>query len=392
MNEPIKADVVIIGAGLVGASLALGLKDARLSVVLIEAKPPAAVPDDNSWDSRVYAISPGSEKFLRDLGVWERLDLNRCAALDAMQVLGDDGEAEIDFTAQDANRLSLGHIVESRQLQTSLWQALQRQAHVRLLCPASSEALRFSADHAALQLCDGSTIVASLIVGADGADSWVRQQAGIESDGKPYFHSGVVANFSIEKHHGNIARQWFEGQSVLAWLPLPGNRISMVWSLAQESARELIQLDEAELCEKVAAAGHHTLGALQLITAPASFPLRLLRVKQLVKPNLALVGDAAHAVHPLAGQGVNLGFQDARALAQALSARAAHESCGDFNLLRRYERARKEDILAMQWTTDSLQQLFALQNPIAKTMRNKGLALTNSQGWLKRQLIRHAVR
>ncbi|MGB9149348.1 MAG: FAD-dependent monooxygenase, partial [Burkholderiales bacterium] len=205
MNEPIKADVVIVGAGLVGASLALGLKDARLSVVLIEAKLPPAVQEDDSWDSRVYAISPGSEKFLRDLGVWEQLDSNRCAPLDAMQVLGDDREAEIDFTSQDANRPSLGHIVENRQLQNGLWRLLQRQAHVRLMCPANFEALRFSADHAALELSGGSTIAASLIVGADGADSWVRQQAGIESTGKPYFHSGVVANFSAEKHHGNIA-------------------------------------------------------------------------------------------------------------------------------------------------------------------------------------------
>ncbi len=392
MSEPIKADVIIVGAGLVGASLALALKDARVSVALIEAKPPAPIPQDNSWDNRVYAINPGSEKFLRELNVWHMLDAARCAPIEAMQVWGDDGTAEINFTSADANQSSLGHIVENRQLQNVLWQALQQQAHVSLMCPAHCEALQFSDNKVTLNLTDGAEIHASLIVGADGADSWVREQTPIESAGKSYFQLGVVANFSCEKHHGNIARQWFDGQSVLAWLPLPGNRISMVWSLQDEQSRALMQLDSAALCEKVGQAGHNALGMLELIAPPAAFPLRLLQVKQLTKPNVALVGDAAHALHPLAGQGVNLGFQDVQALAQTLAARAAHESCGDYPLLRRYERARKEDILAMQWTTDGLQQLFALRNPMAKSLRNKGLALTNRQGWLKRQLIRHAVR
>jgi 2-polyprenylphenol 6-hydroxylase len=392
MSETIKADVIIVGAGLVGASLALALKDARVSVVLIEAKPPAPIPQDESWDNRVYAINPGSEHFLRELGVWQKLDANRCAPIEAMQVWGDDGAAEIDFTSQDANQASLGHIVENRHLQTVLWQSLHEQAHVRVISPAHCESLQLSNNNATLKLAGGMEIQTALMVGADGADSWVREQAGIESAGKSYFQSGVVVNFSCEKNHDHIARQWFDGSSVLAWLPLPEKRISVVWSLPDNLAHELMQLDPQALSEKVMQAGHHALGKLELITSPASFPLRLLQVKQQAKPNVALVGDAAHAVHPLAGQGVNLGFQDARALALVLAARAAHEACGDYHLLRRFERARKEDILAMQWTTDGLQQLFSLQNSLAKSIRNKGLALTNRQGWLKRQLIRHAVR
>ncbi|MEY4730660.1 MAG: hypothetical protein RL020_1818 [Pseudomonadota bacterium] len=392
MSELIKTDVIIVGAGLVGASLALALKEARVSVVLIETKPPAPAPQDDSWDNRVYAINPGSEHFLRELGVWQMLDESRCAPIEAMEVWGDDSEAEIDFTAQDANQTSLGHIVENRQLQNVLWHTLQHQSHVRVISPAQCVSLVLSDNQSKLILADGTEIHASLIVGADGADSWVREQAGMESSGKSYNQSGVVANFFCESPHGNIARQWFDGSSVLAWLPMQGNHISMVWSLPLQQAHELMQCDETTLCEKVAEAGHHGLGKLELITPPASFPLRLLQVKQQVKPNVALVGDAAHAVHPLAGQGVNLGFQDVRVLAQVLQGRAEHQSCGDYHLLRRFERARKEDILAMQWTTDGLQQLFSLQNGLAKTIRNKGLALTNRQGWLKRQLIRHAVR
>ncbi len=392
MSDIIKADVVIVGAGLVGASLALALKDARLSVVLIEAKPPASVAQDESWDNRVYAINPGSEKFLRELSVWQRLDATRCAPIEAMQVWGDDGAAEIDFTAHDAQQTSLGHIVENRHLQNVLWQSLQQASHVRVISPAQCATLELSDQLNQLTLVDGTQIHASLVVGADGADSWVREQAGIQSSGKAYKQMGVVANFTCEKHHGHIARQWFDGASVLAWLPLPGNRLSMVWSLMDAEAQDVLQLSHAALCEKVAAAGHHALGTLDVITPPAAFPLRLLQVEQQVKPHVALVGDAAHAVHPLAGQGVNLGFQDACGLAQVIASRATHESCGDYHLLRRFERSRKEDILAMQWTTDGLQQLFSLQNGLAKTIRNKGLALTNRQGWLKRQLIQHAVR
>jgi ubiquinone biosynthesis UbiH/UbiF/VisC/COQ6 family hydroxylase len=277
-------------------------------------------------------------------------------------------------------------------LQQALSAQLNLQTQVKCICPAACELLTFENSKAFLTLVDGAEISAPLIVGADGVHSWVREQAGMEVTGKSYHQSGVVANFSTEKPHGHIARQWFLPDSILAWLPLPGNRVSMVWSLNDDAAKQLLALDAETLATKVAEAGKHVLGELKLITPAAAFSLSLSKAKTLVKPHVALVGDAAHAVHPLAGQGVNLGFQDARVLAEILAARAKHESCGDYALLRRYERARKEDIMAMQWTTDGLQQLFAASSPMVKRLRNMGLAAVNRQSWLKRQLIRHAMR
>jgi 2-polyprenylphenol 6-hydroxylase len=387
----INTNVIIIGGGLVGASLALALARTDISVVLIEAKSPAPIPADDSWDNRVYAINAGATLFLQQLDVWPLLDQQRIAPIEAMQVWGDDG-AEIHFNAHDTHAASLGCIVEGRALQQALLAQLPMQPQVQLICPAACESLTFENGKALLTLVDGRTVAAPLIVGADGVHSWVREQAGMEVSGKSYHQSGVVANFSTEKSHGHVARQWFLPEGVLAWLPLPGNRLSMVWSLNNNAANELLALDTEALTIKVTEAGKHTLGGLKLITPAAAFPLSLSKAKTLVKPHVALVGDAAHAVHPLAGQGVNLGFQDARVLAQVLAARAPHESCGDYALLRRYERARKEDIMAMQWTTDGLQQLFAATNPAVKRLRNMGLAFTDRQSWLKRQLIRHAMR
>src|SRR6185437_4862679 len=198
----------------------------------------------------------------------------------------------------------------------------------------------------------------ALIVGADGLNSWVREQAGIGIAQHSYQQIGVVANFEAELHHRNVAHQWFRRDGVLALLPLPGTMVSMVWSANEDNARALLDLSEAEFCRQVAKASCGALGGLQPITQPAAFPLNFVHVKKLVQPRLALIGDAAHGIHPLAGQGVNLGLRDARELAATIIARGQQQDCGDYLLLRRYERARKEDILAMELATDGLQKLF----------------------------------
>jgi ubiquinone biosynthesis UbiH/UbiF/VisC/COQ6 family hydroxylase len=258
-------------------------------------------------------------------------------------------------------------------------------------CPSTWQALEFEPDRAVLQLADGTTLAARLIVGADGAESRIRAQAGIAATTGDYRQLGLVANFRCEKPHRGTAYQWFLRDGVLALLPLPDNRVSMVWSAAQERARSLLGLAAGALAAEVEAASRGTLGALQLFTPAAAYPLRLQRVPQFTKPRLALVGDAAHNVHPLAGQGVNLGFRDARVLADVLLDRGPQRDCGDHALLRRYERARKEDVASLQLATDGLQKLFNNDAVFLARARNLGLNLVNRQPLVKSLLVQHAI-
>ena len=382
-------DAVVVGSGLVGAGLALALKHAGLKLALVEAQPPRA--PQAGWDSRVYAISPGSAAFLEESGAWQKLDPTRVTRVEDMRIFGDDSSSELDFSAYDSGLRELAFIVEQGQLHNAVWQGLQQDPRITLFTPAICDTLLIGRDTAELQLRDGRRLRSALVVGADGADSWVRAQAGIHVETRPYRQLGVVANFSTSMPHRDTAFQWFRSDGVLALLPLPGNRVSMVWSLAQSAAERLLALSPADLAAEVELASGSMLGAMEVITSPAAFPLRLQRVRHLVQPRVALVGDAAHNVHPLAGQGVNLGLRDARELARTLAARGVNGDCGDFYLLRRYERARREDILALQLTTDALHKLFSDKAGWLGRVRNLGLRLTNRQSGLKNLLVQHAV-
>jgi 2-octaprenylphenol hydroxylase len=276
-------------------------------------------------------------------------------------------------------------------LQHALWQTVSQQENLTLFHPARCAALKFADDAATLSLEDGRTLQANLVVGADGRDSWVRMQTGISAAPLDYRQHGVVANFSTESPHRGIAHQWFQPDGILALLPLPGERVSMVWSVSPEQSARLLALSHAELCAEVTAASRHTLGELKLITPPAAFPLRLLVLPQISAPRVALIGDAAHNMHPLAGQGVNTGFRDARQLAQILMERGAQSDCGAKQLLRRYERKRKEDIYTMQATTYGLKQLFNNDMPLLRAARNLGLDATNRIAPLKKLLMQHAL-
>ncbi|WP_027468915.1 UbiH/UbiF family hydroxylase [Deefgea rivuli] len=384
------ADLIIVGGGLVGAALALALKNTSLSIILLEGREPALDFDLASWDQRVYAISRASRKLLTKIGAWERVRTERLSPITSMKIRGDAPNAKLEFNALESGVDELAYIVENRELQRALWLALADSANVQIITPAEPESLAIDHDAATLTLSDSRELRARLVIGADGANSWVRRQMQIEAHSKPYAQFGVVANFSCEKPHYGAAQQWFKTDGILAWLPLPQQQMSMVWSCDESQKDELLGLKPELLAEQVAAAGHRALGELKLVTPPAAFPLKLMQIETCVKTRLALVGDAAHTVHPLAGQGVNLGFGDVAELANLLT-KTHPERIGDLLVLRRYERARRESVLLMQTVCDGLQQLFNNQNPILKSLRNFGLGFTDALPWIKRQLIRHAM-
>jgi ubiquinone biosynthesis UbiH/UbiF/VisC/COQ6 family hydroxylase len=384
-------DVIIVGGGLVGCSLALSLSAAGLKIALVESQTASGVAQTADWDSRIYALGPGSVDYLTQCGAWQAVDAARTMPVEDMRIVGDDARSGLDFSAYEAGLRELAVIVENRQVQAALWRTLQACPEVVVYAPAACADLQLNNDAAVLTLGDGRSLRARLVVGADGGNSWIRHAAGMTAAAQPYGQTAVVANFETDLPHGAIARQWFRRDGILALLPLPGQRVSMVWSTGEEHADALMHLPPPELAAQVAAASVRQLGELRVITAVAAFPLRLQRVPALIKPRLALVGDAAHNMHPLAGQGVNLGFRDARELTAVLATRGAQQDCGDYYLLRRYERARREDIAAMQLATDTLQRLFNNEVPLLGAVRNFGLRLANRGGALKNLLVQHAV-
>ncbi len=382
-------NVAIVGAGLVGASLAAALGRAGLEVALVEHAPPA--PPGEDWDSRIYAMSPASHEFLHELGIWDAFDARRVQPVARMAIFGDAPGSRVEFSAYDAGVATLAFIVEGGRLAYALWERVARLENVRRVAPARCERLEVGGRAATLALEGGEAIRAELVVGADGAQSWVRQTSGLTARAASYGQLGVVANFAPVRSHDATAFQWFRADGVLAYLPLPGNRMSMVWSTSEDHGRDLAGLSSGELCRRVADAGRGILGDLELIAPAQTFPLQRMTTESMIAPRVALVGDAAHVVHPLAGQGVNLGFGDAQRLAQTLARREPFRDCGDRTVLRRYERSRAEAILAMRTVTDGLAKLFALPGAAAARVRNLGLNLTDRSALVKNLLIARAI-
>lgn len=388
---PQRYDVVVAGAGLPGLALACGLAQAGVRVALadrVAIESPAF--DESTWDARVYAISPGSAAFLASRGAWP-VDRGRIEPIESMRVEGDRGGV-ITFSAYDLGERALAWIVEERELRAALVRRV-RESGVATLAPTRFSGLTFTPDAAMLALEDGRTLESRLVVGADGAKSWIREAAGVRAQPRSYEQTAVVANFACERAHRGCARQWFHRDGgVLAWLPLPGRRVSIVWSAPRPLAETLMSLDAGGLAARVASAGDHALGAFESITAAAAFPLSYLRLPSMVAHRVALVGDAAHGIHPLAGQGVNLGFGDAQALCDVLAQRGPVTDAGAPILLERYERRRAEPVLAVQAVTDGLARLFDARLPFVAGLRNLGLAALDRVPIAKHLLAQPALR
>lgn len=382
-----KFDLIIVGGGLAGAALAVALRSSRLSVALIEGALPYRPA---TWDSRIYAYSPANADFLASLGVWGHLDHSRLCAVDRMEIKGD-GPGAMQFSAYESGLSELAWIGESSQVHWELWESLKRQHNVTVFAPAQPAELDIDDGGVTLALADGRRLCGALLVGADGRDSWVRERVGIAAKVTPYNEMGVVGNLRCELPHRSTAWQWFREDGILAWLPMPGNMVSIVWSAPDDVAAELMAMDDEAFCARVAAAGEHVLGEMSLETARAAFPLRLMRVDSMTAERLALIGDAAHAIHPLSGHGINLGFQDARVLADLLNRLHPWEEAGDAALLRRYARARAEEPFVLQYATHGLNRLFGSRNPAAALLRNAGMNLAARLPVITNALTRYAV-
>jgi 2-octaprenylphenol hydroxylase len=370
----------VVGGGPVGASLARSLPGLRVALV---AQPHKA-RTKTAFDARVYALSPGNVAWLKDIGAWQAIAPERLTPVHAMRVFGDDGRARIEFDAYEAGVAALAWIVEDAALQDALRSGLD-------VIDAQCESLQVDDHEAHLNLKDGRVLKSSLVVAADGAESFVRREAGIAVREKDYGQTALVANFAAEKPHANVAYQWFQGGAVLALLPLPGNSVSMVWSLPDAEAARLQSLSADKLCREVESAARSELGSLKRESPVRSFALRRLAAARMIARRVALAGDARHVIHPLAGQGLNLGLQDARALAGVLAAREPVREPGDERLLRRYERARAGPILAMDAMVEGLFRLFGAHNAGVARLRNAGLNLADRLPVIKNLLMRHAM-
>ncbi len=384
-------DVVISGGGMVGLLLACALGPSGMKVALVEARqPPRWSAAEN--DLRVSAVTVASRRIFENVGVWDRIEAARIGPFARIEAWDAAGRGRVSFDAAELGEPWLGYIVENGLIQSTLLDRLADYPNVDWLCPASVESIDFPDEGVELTLEDGRRLAAPLLVGADGARSSVREAAGIEVVTRDYGQLGIVANIRTEQPHGDTARQRFLDTGPLALLPLSGGGCSIVWSCREDEAQRLLELSDDAFAAELEAASEGVLGRVVEVSARASFPLRRLHAKRYVSPRVALVGDAAHVIHPLAGQGANLGFLDAAALAEVLTAaRSRGRDPGSIATLRRYERWRTTDNHLMQRAMDGFHWLFANDRPTLAAVRNAGLMFTDRLPGVKRLFMDHAM-
>lgn len=394
-------DIAIVGAGIAGSALAAALSASSLDVALIDAEPLAqdwpetelegvSVAD---YGSRVSALSAASSNWLATLGVWPEIVARRVCGYRHMRVWDGVGTGTIDFDAASINQPVLGHIVENRLTQAALH--LRLAAGVRRYSPAMVASLQHGERGVRIVLADGRAITATLLVGADGGRSKVRTWSGLATRSWDYGHRALVATVACEKPHRETAWQRFTPDGPLAFLPLGGGEgrfCSIVWSTVPEQAEQLLELSDSAFCRRLGMAFEHRLGAIEAVSARHAFPLWQMHAVDYVQPGLALIGDAAHTIHPLAGQGINMGLLDARVLAEELQ-RAVRRglSVGDPQVLGRYQRRRKGHNLLMMAAMEGFKRLFASRQPAVLLARNAGLQWLQPREALKRPLIRAAM-
>lgn len=376
---------------MVGAALALALAQRDFSVVVLEAQEPDLDWRPDSHDLRVSAITRASQQLLQNLGVWSAMVDDRVTPYGQMHVWDRAGFGEIHFDAADLGEPDLGHIVENRVIVRALWRALGDHG-VAVQVPARLRTLSAAEDGATLMLADSSRLQVGLVVGADGARSQVRELAGIGSSRRPYDQHAVVATVRAERGNRGTAWQRFMRDGPLALLPLQQELFSIVWSTTPDEAARLCGIADEGFNELLSEASESRLGSLSLMGARAAFPLQQQHAAQYVVPGLALVGDAAHVIHPLAGQGVNLGFLDAAALVDALVAgRERKRAVGALRDLRAYERSRKGHNMATQLAMDAFKNLFGNDSGVLSLVRNLGLELAGRLSPLRRTFERVAL-
>lgn len=386
-------DVAIVGGGMVGLAVACGLQGSGLRVAVLEQREPQPLAADAAPALRVSAINAASEKLLTRLGVWSDIVARRASCYHGMEVWDKDSFGRIKFDDQSMGYSHLGHIVENAVIHYALWQKAQQSSDITLMAPAELQQVAWGENDAFLTLKDGAMLTARLVIGADGANSWLRNKADIPLTFWDYRHHALVATILTEEAHGAVARQAFHGEGILAFLPLRDPHLcSIVWSLAPQEAERMQQASDEQFNQALNIAFDNRLGLCSVESERQVFPLTGRYARQFAAHRLALVGDAAHTIHPLAGQGVNLGFMDAAELVDELKRlHRQGKDIGQYLYLRRYERSRKHSAAMMLAGMQGFRELFAGTHPAKKLLRDMGLKLADTLPGVKPQLLRQAM-